>query len=177
GWYNIRLTLWVMKYQMPRVVTGRFLNATGRSDSPRPVPTEFSGELLFDGDVSASFYCSFLTEHQQWAHLSGTKGSLRMDDFVLPYYGNELNFMVSNPVFDLNVCDFHMERHERQVTIDEYANSHKTSQETKLFRNFSDLALSGNPDPHWPEIALQTQQVMMACVQSAENDGGEVSLG
>jgi predicted dehydrogenase len=177
GWYNLRFTLWVMKYQMPRSVTGRLLNATGRSDSPRPVPTEFSGELLFDGDVSASFYCSFLTEHQQWAHLSGTQGSLRVDDFVLPYYGNELKFTVSNPVFDCDVCDFHMERHERQVVVEEYANSHKSSQETKLFRKFSDLALSGTPDSHWPEIALQTQRVMMACVESAENGGQEITLG
>jgi hypothetical protein len=88
-----------------------------------------------------------------------------------------LGFTVSNPVFDCDVCDFHMERHERQVTTDEYANSHKTSQETNLFRNFSSLALLGTPDSHWPEIALQTQQVMMACVESAENDGKEVSLG
>ena len=177
GWYNIRFTLWAMNYQMPKAVTGRLLNASGRSDSPRPVPIEFSGEMLFDGDVSSSFYCSFLTEHQQWAHLSGTKGSLRVDDFVLPYFGNELAFTVSNPVFDLNVCDFHMERRERSVTIDEYSDSHRTSQETNMFRNFSDLALSGKPDPHWPEITLKTQQVMMACVESAENGGREVSLG
>ena len=62
-----------MNYQVPRAVTGRLLNASGRSDSLKPVPTEFSGEVLFDGGVSASYYCSFLTEHQQFAHLSGTK--------------------------------------------------------------------------------------------------------
>ena len=73
GWYNLRFILWTMNYQVPRAVTGRLLNASGRSDSPKPVPTEFSGEVLFDGDVSASYYCSFLTEHQQFAHLSGTK--------------------------------------------------------------------------------------------------------
>ena len=177
GWYNLRFTLWAMNYQDPRAVTGRLLNAHGRSDSPEPVPTEFSGELLFDGDVSASFYCSFLTEHQQFAHLSGTKGNLRVDDFVLPYYGNRLGFTVSNAVFDCDVCDFHMERRERLVATEEYANSHRTSQETNLFRKFSDLALSGTPDPHWPTIALQTQRVMMACVESAKNNGAEVSLG
>ena len=64
-----------------------------------------------------------------------------------------------------------------QVVVEEYANSHKSSQETKLFRKFSDLALSGTPDSHWPEIALQTQRVMMACVESAENGGQEITLG
>ncbi len=176
GWYNIRFNLWVMNYQMPRVVTGRLLNASGRSDSPSPVPTEFSGEMLFEDDVSASFYCSFLTEHQQWAHVSGTKGNLRIDDFVLPYYGNEIAFTVSNPVFDQTVCDFNMERRERRVAVAEYSDSHPSSQETKLFRNFSKLALSGTPDPLWPDLAIKTQQVMMACVESAENGGKEISL-
>jgi predicted dehydrogenase len=176
GWYNIRFNLWVMNYQMPHTVTGRLLNASGRSDSPRQVPTEFSGEMLFDDDVSASFYCSFLTEHQQWAHVSGTKGSIRIDDFVLPYYGNDVAFTVSKPVFDQTVCDFNMERHESRVAVDEYSDSHRTSQETKLFSNFSDLALGGTPDSHWPDITLQTQRVMMACVESAENGGKEVSL-
>ena len=132
--------------------------------------------MLFDGDVSASFYCSFLTEHQQWGHVSGTKGSIRIDDFVLPYYGNDIAYTVSQPVFDQTVCDFNMERHESRESIDEYSDSHPTSQETKLFRNFSDLALGGTPDSHWPEITLQTQRVMMACVESAEDGGKEVSL-
>ena len=35
--------------------------------------------------VSASFYCSFNTELQQWAHVSGTKGSISVRDFVLPH--------------------------------------------------------------------------------------------
>ena len=59
GWYTIRFILWVMQYATPRKVTGRLLNSSGRSDSPYPVPTEFTGQLFFD-DVSASFYCSFL---------------------------------------------------------------------------------------------------------------------
>ena len=36
---------------------------------------------------------------------------------------------------------------------------------------------AGFDDSHWPAIALQTQQVMMACVESAESGGREVNLG
>ena len=103
-----------MKYATPLAVTGRLLNASGRSDSPHPVPTEFTGQLFFE-DVSASFYCSFLTEHQQLAHISGSKGNLRIDDFVLPYFGNRLQFHSSNAVFDCDVCDFRMERESRFI--------------------------------------------------------------
>ncbi len=175
GWYAIRFILWAMKYQEPKAVTGRLLNASGRSDSPHPVPTEFSGELLFDG-VSASFYCSFLTEHQQFAHLSGSKGNLRIDDFVLPYFGNRLGFVSSNARFDCEVCDFRMERREAHHQVDEYASSHSTAQETKLFRTFSGLVLKGETDPHWPQITLLTQRLMMACMESAQNQGKEITI-
>ena len=175
GWYTIRFILWVMKYATPQSVTGRLLNASGRSDSPHPVPTEFTGQLFFE-DVSASFYCSFLTEHQQLAHISGSKGNMRIDDFVLPYFGNRLQFQSSNAVFDCDICDFRMERREQAYQVEEYASSHPSAQETNLFRNFSKLVLDGTPDPHWPKITLLTQKVMMACIESAENGNKEIEI-
>ncbi|NLA40250.1 MAG: hypothetical protein GX874_02365, partial [Smithella sp.] len=39
-----------------------------RPDSPAAIPTDFSAELYFASGVSASFYCSFLAEIQQWAN-------------------------------------------------------------------------------------------------------------
>ena len=72
GWYCIRLALWTMDGQMPERVTGRVLKAAG--DKPDGVTFEFSGTLFFANGVSSSFYCSFLTEIEQWAHISGTKG-------------------------------------------------------------------------------------------------------
>jgi predicted dehydrogenase len=176
GWYTIRFALWVMNYKLPREVTGRLISQHGRADSPDAVPTEFSAELLFDDSVSAGFYCSFRTEHQQWAHVSGTKGSLLVSDFVLPYFGSEVAFDVENPVFDVRGCEFRMERHSRRLSVPEYANSHETSQETKLFRTFGELALSGKPDPLWPEIALKTQRVMDACLASARQGGRPVAI-
>ncbi len=176
GWYNIRFTLWVMNYAMPKAVTGRLLSTIKSDISDEPTPTEFSGELLFDGGVSAGFYCSFLTEHQQWAHVSGTKGNAVVRDFVLPFMGPEVGFTVSNHHFDINNCLFNMEQHTRPVTVNEYASNHATAQETNLFRNFSTLALSGSPDSHWPEISLKTQRVLDACLESARNGGQQVEL-
>lgn len=176
GWYTIRFSLWTMKYAMPRRVVGRLLDARGRADSPQPVPTEFSAEIFFEGGVSASMYCSFITEHQQLAHISGTKGNVRLDDFVLPFFGNEVAFTASNAQFSQDVCDFHMKRFDRRVAVPEYSDSHATSQETSLFRNFATLALSGNPDDSWGEIALKTQKVMMACVESARLGGEPVDV-
>jgi predicted dehydrogenase len=176
GWYNVRFALWTMKYQLPRQVTGRLLSRHGRADSPQPVPTEFSGELLYDGGVSAGFYCSFLARHQQWAHVSGECGHLTVPDFVLPVYGNESAFTVEQAQFASHGTQFNMESHPRRVAVAEYSNSHTNAQETNLFRNFSALALSGKPDPVWGEIALKTQQVLDACLASALNGSQTVPL-
>ncbi|HEY6167068.1 MAG TPA: Gfo/Idh/MocA family oxidoreductase [Verrucomicrobiae bacterium] len=176
GWYCIRLSLWAMKWQLPRAVTGRILSEHGRDDSPMPVPTEFSGELLFDGGVSAGFYCSFRTANEQWANISGTRGGLHLPDFVLPFHGSEAAFEVNSAAFNVEGCDFKMESEVRRMAAAEHSNSHATAQETNLFRNFANQVRSGQLNNAWPEIALKTQQVMEACLASAERDGNPVNV-
>ena len=176
GWYNIRFALWVMNYQMPQRVGGRMLTQAGRADSKSQVPTEFSGELFFANGISAGFYCSFITETQQWASISGTKGHIHVNDFVVPYYANEIGFTVSNGGLNQKSCRFHMEERARQVSVPEYSDGWGNSQETNLFRNFSNLVLSGKPDTVWAEIAMKTQQVVDACVASAHENGKMIDL-
>jgi predicted dehydrogenase len=175
GWYTISFALWALWPRLPDAVTGRLLLAKAAPGSAAPVPVEFSGELFWQGepDASASFFCSFLVDHQQWVHVSSPRGSLRVDDFVLPYLGNELSFTVSKPQFVTDTCDFRMERHDRHVTVDEYSNSHASAQETSLFHRFSALVLSGEREEYWPEAALAVQRVMLACVASAHDGSRE----
>lgn len=168
GWYPIRLALWVMKHELPTGVTARLLAEAGRPGCDK-VPFELSAELLFPDGVSASLYCSFRTENEQWAVLSGTRGLVRLDDFVLPFFGDELRFVVTNSVFEKSGCDFDMRRRTRTVVVPEYSNSHPTAQETNLFRTFSALVSSGRVDPQWGEVALRTQLVMDACLRSARS--------
>ncbi len=176
GWYCIRFALWAVNWQMPQRITANILTERQRDGSPGPVPVEFSAELLFPGDVSASFYCSFITHHQQWANLSGDRGYVHVNDFVLPYVGDETSFEVSNADFIMDGCDFSMIDHRRRVTIAESGNSTENSEETNLFRNFSQLALGGQPDEHWAEISLKTQQVMDACLEAARSQSQTVEL-
>jgi predicted dehydrogenase len=174
GWYNIRLSLWAMRYQLPEAVTGRFLQVI--ENHHHPLPLEFSGELLYPEGVTASFYCSFRTELQQWATLSGEHGTLRIDDFVLPYYGCESAFLIEKPVFQVEGTRFHMERHEERLAVREYSDGHPTAQETRMFQTFSERVLKGQIDPFWPEVAYKTQQVLEACLHSAQNHGQPVTL-
>ena len=175
GWYNVRFTLWAMGYQMPQRVSGRVLTAAKQAGGG-DVPVEFSGELFFAGGVSASFYCSFITENQQWAAISGDRGTLHVADFVLPFFGSEAAYEISQPQFDVRGCQFNMNARTQRYALPEYSNNAPNSQETALFRNFAALALGGNPDSHWPDIALKTQQILDACVASSRQDGRVVSL-
>lgn len=173
GWYTIRFSLWAMKYQMPISVTARTLSSAGK---PPGVPTEMAMELQFADGVTASNYCSFITENHQWANISGTKGFLHLRDFVLPFVGNEVSFTVTNATYLHTGCDFNAEDHTRTVSVNEYATAAANSQETNMIRNFAALALSGKRDESWGEITLKTQRVLDACLKSAQQNGAPVNL-
>jgi predicted dehydrogenase len=175
GWYTIRFALWVMKFELPTRVDARLLAEAGPPGRPDKVPFEVSAELLFPGGVSAALYCSFQTENQQWANVSGTKGFVHVPDFVLPFFGDEVRFEVTNSVFEVAGCDFDMQRRTRAVVVPEYGNSHPSAQEANLFRTFSTLVTTGRIDGRWGEIALATQRVLDACAQSAK-EGRPVAL-
>jgi predicted dehydrogenase len=46
---------------------------------------------------------------------------------------------------------------------------HPIAQDTSMIRNFVNQARSGSLNSDWPEIALKTQLVMDACLQSARS--------
>jgi predicted dehydrogenase len=174
GWYNLRFALWVMKFQMPETVVGRVLNEYAADG--RPVPLEFAGELFFPGGVSGSFYCSFRTELQQWAHVSGTKGAVTVEDFVLPYHGAESAFVVQRPHFRVRGTSFQMESHPTRYAAAEGSDGREDAQESNMARRFGELVLSGTPDNSWPDMALKTQLVLDACLRSARDGGRSVGI-
>jgi len=132
-----------------------------------PAPTEFSGELFFDDNVSAEFYCSFLAADQQWAFVSGRNGWLRLPDFVHPFNSRE-------PAFEVNRAEIRVREAGasfRQTPIPESAElGHATAQNTIMFRNFARQVCSGKLNGGWPMWALKTQQVQDACLEAARKN-------
>jgi predicted dehydrogenase len=167
GWYNIRFILWANGWRVPTKITATCLSTIQGQGSPKPVPSEFSAELWFDHGVTASFYCSFITENQQWCHVSGDRGSLWLDDFVLPYYGSEVGFEVSRPQLTIVGCDYHMHRRSTRESVFEYAAGAATAQEVNMFENFHAALQSAKPDLKWGEMTLATQRVIDAAFQAA----------
>jgi predicted dehydrogenase len=176
GWYCVRFALWAMQYQMPQQVSARIHSEVAQGAGLAPVPTELSGELLFAGGVSASFHSSFVSENAEWAQVSGTKGSVVVSDFVLPFSGKTTGFTVRNPKFVLDGCQFDMHEDRVDETIVEPSSNAPGSQEAEMFRVFSGLVLEGRRDPHWPFVALQTQTVIDACLKSARQGGCAVEV-
>jgi predicted dehydrogenase len=160
GWYCVRFSLWTMNWRMPREVSGQILSQRGSSISPGPAPTDFSGELIFDDQTSAGFFCSFLTEKQQWAQVSGKKGALRISDFVHPVSDAE-------PVVELN---------DQAIVVRPDGSEPILPHDAWMFRNFSAQVLSGELNAEWPGWAAKTQLVMDACWRSAKNGGARVPM-
>lgn len=167
GWYNIRWALWVMKGALPIHVQGTIWQGTEPRGSQANVPLDFSAELEFENGVTSSFYCSFVTHHQQWAHVSGTLGSFRVDDFVLPFYGNASRFQTDRADFNPTGWDFNMEHYQQMHEVAEFSNSHFNAPETRMFRHFNHCVLERRLDPLWPDWSLKTQIVLDACLLSA----------
>ena len=166
GWYCIRFSLWTMKWQLPHTVTGRILSASDRTGGRVPAPTEFSGELFFDDNVSADFYCSFLAADQQWVFVSGSKGWLRVPDFVHPFNSRE-------PAFEVNRTEIRVADSGAKCPpgVDPMVQGHPTAQDARMFRNFANQVFSGKLNDDWPMWALKTQQVLDACFEAAGKNG------
>lgn len=177
GWYCVRFSLWVQRGRMPKTVSGRLLAEAGRNDSPRSVPTEFSGEMVFEDGVSAGFYCSFLTELQQWANISGTKGYALIPDFVLPYAGSELGIHLEKATYTTKGCWFSMDPTSETQFVEESSHGLADAQESRMFRAFNDAVLSGKPRAEWPAWSVKTQRVLDACLASAREGGRSVEVG
>lgn len=176
GWYCVRMFLWMLRGRMPTEVRARTLSVLQGNSSPATVPGQLSAELTFEDGLSAAFYNSFVTENQQWVHLSGTEGYLRVHDFVLPFHGPEVDVWVGNDSFYVDNCEFHMENHLNRHAVREFDAGKPDAQEVRLFQNFSDIVLSGRLDEQWPQWTLKTQQVLDACFESAAQDGVAVHL-
>ena len=162
GWYCIRFALWTMKWELPHTVTGRLLSQSAAGPGRAAAPTEFTGELVFDGNVSASFYCSFLAAQQQWVNVGGAKGSLRLPDFVHPFDSYE-------PAFEVNRNEIRVNESGVKCPpgVDAAIQGHPAAQDARMFRHFADQVFSGQLNDEWPMWARKTQQVLDACLESA----------
>ena len=149
-----------MNWQLPHTVTGNILSQSAATGGRVPSPTEFSGELFFDGGVSAGFYCSFVAQFQQWVVVSGDKGYLRLPDFV---------HVRHEPAFEVNGTEVRVKvtgAVRRPPSADPLEMGHATAQDTFMWRNYAKQVVSGKLNKDWPMWSLKTQIVLDACLKA-----------
>lgn len=176
GWYCIRMTLWAAGLTLPTHVSARTITTLQGTDSEGSVPGEFSAELQFPDGVSATFYCSFLTENQQTVLLSGDRGYLSVDDFVLPFYDSEAAWSTHQHVLEIDNCRWNYRRHSTRKAVQEYASGESNSSEVNMIRRLGEIHLSGQLDPLYPELARKTQAILDACLRSDVEGGKTITL-
>ncbi|CAN4122172.1 unnamed protein product [Withania somnifera] len=163
GWYSIRAILWTTDYELPKTVTALRnpeLNEAG-------VILSCGASLSWEDGRVATFYCSFLANMAMDIVAGGSKGHLRVHDFVIPFQENVAPFYtVEDSRFGELARAIHPAPSEQQVRTD-------LPQEALMVKEFSNLVgnikgKGSNPDTRWPTITRKTQLVVDAVKASID---------
>jgi predicted dehydrogenase len=164
GWYCVRYMLHLLDGAEPTDITARKIKQTAEG-----VPLDFSAEMLFPGDVSASLYCSFIAADQSTMTVHCRDGFVTFDDFTLPFCNAELaastRFTVSR-----NFCDSVAGQRyysEKKETV-EVAGESCFFQETQMMRRIAHIARTGAVEEQWFDLTEKTFAVVDRCLKASE---------
>ncbi|XP_061373368.1 uncharacterized oxidoreductase At4g09670-like [Gastrolobium bilobum] len=164
GWYCVRAILWAANYELPK--TARTLRKPTYNKAGVILACEAS--LLWDDDKVATFYCSFLSDMSMDITAMGTKGSLRVHDYVIPNQENEALFSTSSNSYFVELAKGWAPKPiEHTIHTD-------LPQEALMVREFAHLvgAIKFKNSKHeskWPTISRKTQVVIDAVKASIDN--------
>ncbi|KAL4651661.1 hypothetical protein ACB092_01G177000 [Castanea dentata] len=172
GWYCIRSILWVADYELPKTVIalhGAILNDAG-------VILSCGASLHWDDGKVATFHCSFLSHLTMDTTAIGTKGTLHLHDFVIPFQEKEASFSAGTECwFDELVSGWATPPSKHTVTTD-------LPQEVHMVKEFASLveaikAKGSKPEQKWPTISRKTQLVLDAVKASIQKGFEPVEVG
>ncbi|XAR62219.1 D-xylose 1-dehydrogenase (NADP(+)) [Bertholletia excelsa] len=155
GWHCIRAMLWATGYNLPETIAAwqsPELNTDG-------VILSCGATLYWKDGMTASFYCSFLTNLTMHLSVLGTKGNLHLHDFAVPFQENISSYYVGSQISEPPVS-------ERTVM-------NELPQEALMVKEFAGLVLGIKgqglkPEKKWPDICRKTQKVVDAVKASIE---------
>ncbi|XP_010530138.1 PREDICTED: uncharacterized oxidoreductase At4g09670-like isoform X1 [Tarenaya hassleriana] len=161
GWYTIRATLLANNYELPKSVTalpGPILNEAG-------VILSCSAFLHWEDGRTATISCSFLANLTMDITAVGTKGTLHVHDFIIPFQETEASFSTSTKAwFNEGVTGWVNKPSEHKIMTE-------LPQEACMVREFARLVgeiknRGAKPDGFWPSISRKTQLVIDAVKES-----------
>lgn len=140
GYYCIRAILWAFEDTPTQVfATARFKVG---------VDFNLAGILWFSDERIATLDCGFDTGLRKWFEVAGTRASVVCDDFTVPTSEDTSRFWIHG--LDGN----------EQNTID------GCIQEVRMIERFSQIVQSGNLEPHWSDVAVNTTRICDALLES-----------
>ncbi|CAK9161803.1 unnamed protein product [Ilex paraguariensis] len=169
GWYCIRAILWAADFELPKSVIalhGSVFNKAG-------VIVSCGASLCWEDGKVATFHCSFLANLTMNVTFVGTKGTLHLNDFVVPFEENKASFTAGTESwFTELVTGWLAKPSEHTVVTD-------LPQEALMLKEFSRLvgSIKNNglkPEKKWPTLSRKTQLVLDAV--KASIDGGLVAV-
>ncbi|MCM2374072.1 Gfo/Idh/MocA family protein [Aporhodopirellula aestuarii] len=172
GWYCIRFSLGAANDELPIAVSGRAVSVYDDGS----VPSEFQGELKFKNDLTAGFFCSFRCVNQQTATVTGDRGYLTIDDFVLPFVDAESKWQLHSHELQVDNCRWNFGRHTTYGAVAEHASGEADSQEVRMIRSFGDAILNGKSNDRARDIAIKTQRVLDGLRRSDAENGKWITL-
>lgn len=154
GWYTIQASLLANSFRLPKTVTalpGHVLNDAG-------IVLSCGALLDWEEGVTATIYCSFLANVTMEITAIGTKRTLRVHDFVIPFQETEASFTTST-----TDC------------LSEHKTMNEIPQEACMVIEFARLVgeiknRGAKPDGFWLSFSRKTQVIVDAVKESLHNN-------
>lgn len=163
GWYCIRSILWAADFELPKSVIalrGPIFNKAG-------VLMSCGASLHWEDGKVATFHCSFLENLTMDLTAVGTKGTLHLHDFIIPFEENQASFTtVSESGFNELVTGWVPKPSEHTVVTE-------LPQESRMVKEFcrlvSGIKTNGlTPEKKWPTLSRKTQLILDAVKKSID---------
>ncbi|KAJ1424942.1 Oxidoreductase, N-terminal [Sesbania bispinosa] len=163
GWYCIRAILLAANYELPKTVIASrepVLNKDG-------VILDCGASLYWEDGKVTTFHCSFLANLTMDITAIGTKGTLHVHDFIIPYQEKEASFYVGTETrFNDLVTGWDLQPSKHTVKTD-------LPQEALLIQEFARLVgeikfKNSKPEKKWPIISRKTQLIVDAVKASIQ---------
>ncbi|OWM84631.1 uncharacterized oxidoreductase At4g09670-like [Punica granatum] len=155
GWYCIRSILWATDYKLPKTVTalpGIVFNEAG-------VIMSCGASLHFEDDLVSTFRCSFLSHLTMDIIANGSKGSLHVYDYALPFQETQASYYTNSRAWFLGgLAGWGPAPVEHTVTTDLPQVVLMVEEFCRLVRGIKRDGLK--PEAKWPAISMKTQLVL-----------------
>ncbi|XP_050374319.1 uncharacterized oxidoreductase At4g09670-like [Argentina anserina] len=165
GWYCIEAILWAKDYQLPTTVTA--LPDVTRNSAG--VILSFTASIQWEplDQTVATIHCSFLSHTSMDLSISASNGTIRCNDYIIPYAENYSAFeFTSGAKFAELHIGWTVVPKEVRVVSQLPQEALMVQELTRLAEGIREFGFS--PDKKWPQISRNTQLVLDAVKKSID---------